>query len=401
MVVVTSKHCIGASVRNLTSADALVCIAQIGLIATASGWICLSFPFLFTVFYFVQKYYLRTSRQMRLLDIEEKAPLYTQFAETLEGLATIRAYAWTGPTIKHSNILVDRSQKPYYLMYAIQRWLSLVLDLIIAALAILVVGIAVALRDTISPGFTGVSLTQIISFTSYLKLMVLFYTQMETSIGAVSRIKQFGEQTPSEHVSEAQDPPQYWPSRGEISIANVTARYASENEVPALSNVTLTIRPGEKIGIVGRTGSGKSSLILTLFRMLDLESGFIAIDGVDISTLEREAVRRGIVGITEAPFIMPGTVKENLDPYGDFDDQTLTSALRKVGLWDAVENHGGLGADMEGLKLSVGQRQLFNIAAALMKKAGKVLIMDEATSRYVDPLCCAYTLRFVDSADRV
>ncbi|KAF2449993.1 putative multidrug resistance protein [Karstenula rhodostoma CBS 690.94] len=360
--------------------NALVCMAQIALIATASAWICLSFPFLFTVFYFVQKYYLRTSRQMRLLDIEEKAPLYTQFAETLDGLATIRAYSWTHPTIEHSNKLVDRSQKPYYLMYAIQRWLSLVLDLIIAALAMIVVGIAVALRDTISPGFTGVSLTQIISFTSYLKLMVMFWTQMETSIGAVARIKQFGEQTASEHDSEAQDPPQDWPNRGEVSIANVTAQYAPDKEATALSNVTLTIRPGEKIGIVGRTGSGKSSLILTLFRMLDLSSGSITIDGLDISTLKREVVRRQIVGITEAPFIMRGTVKENLDPYEKTDDQSLTSALRKVGMWDAVKNNGGLESDIEGLKLSVGQRQLFNIAGALVKNARKVLILDEATS---------------------
>ncbi|KAL5448960.1 hypothetical protein PMIN07_004119 [Paraphaeosphaeria minitans] len=360
--------------------NALICMARIALIATASAWIFLSFPFLFTVFYFVQKYYLRTSRQMRLLDIEQKAPLYTQFAETLGGLATIRAYSWTQHTIEHSNKLIDNSQKPYYLMYAIQRWLSLVLDLIIAALAILVVGVAIALRNAISPGFTGVSLTQIISFSSYLKLMVMFWTQMETSIGAVARIKQFGEQTASEHDSDVQVPPQDWPSCGEVTINNVTAKYAPDKDATALSYVSLTIRPGEKIGIVGRTGSGKSSLILTLFRMLDVSSGSITIDGLDISTLKREEVRRRIVGITEAPFIMPGTVKENLDPYAEADDESRTSALRKVGLWDTVESIGGLDADMEGLKLSVGQRQLFNIAGALVKNAGKVLIMDEATS---------------------
>lgn len=321
---------------------------------------------------------------MRLLDIEQKAPLYTQFGETLEGLATIRAYSWTQQTIDHSNKLVDNSQKPYYLMYAIQRWLSLVLDLIIGALAMLVVGIAVALRDTISPGFTGVSLTQIISFSSYLRLMVMFWTQMETSIGAVARIKQFGNQTASEHETEAQHPPQDWPSRGEVSITNVTAKYAPDKEATALLDVTMTIRPGEKIGIVGRTGSGKSSLILTLFRMLDVSSGSITIDGLDLSTLERESVRRQIVGVTEAPFLMPGTVKENLDPYAEADDQSILSALRNVGLRDLVENIGGLEADMEKLKLSVGQKQLFNIAGALVRKAGKVLIMDEATSRYVN-----------------
>ncbi|KAL5380837.1 hypothetical protein PMIN02_010502 [Paraphaeosphaeria minitans] len=297
---------------------------------------------------------------MRLLDIEQKAPLYTQFAETLGGLATIRAYSWTQHTIEHSNKLIDNSQKPYYLMYAIQRWLSLVLDLIIVALAILVVGVAIALRNAISPGFTGVSLTQIISFSSYLKLMVMFWTQMETSIGAVARIKQFGEQTASEHDSDVQVPPQDWPSCGEVTINNVTAKYAPDKDATALSYVSLTIRPGEKIGIVGRTGSGKSSLILTLFRMLDVSSGSITIDGLDISTLKREEVRRRIVGITEAPFIMPGTVKENLDPYAEADDESRTSALRKVGLWDTVE--------------------IVQYSGTLVKNAGKVLIMDEATS---------------------
>ena len=370
--------------------NALICMAQIGLIASASAWLILSLPALFVIFYFVQKYYLRTSRQMRLLDIEEKAPLYTHFTETLEGLATIRAFSWTRPTIAYSNTLVDRSQKPFYLMYTIQRWLSLVLDLVIAALAVMVVGVSVGLRDTISSGFTGVSLTQIISFSSYLKLMVMFWTQMETSIGAVARIRAFASETPREENDDEVEPPEDWPSRGEVKIMNASARYRKDEETTALSNINLTIKPGEKVGICGRTGSGKSSLVLTLFRMLDLCEGQICIDGQDIATLTHESVRRKLVVITDAPFIMPGTVRHNLDPDGDSTDDEITASLKKSQIWDAIDAKGGLNADMEVCKLSLGQRQLFNIAGAILKKAGKVLVMDEATSRYTDDIlsCC-------------
>ena len=363
--------------------NALICMAQMGLIVSASAWVILCLPALFTIFYFVQKYYLRTSRQMRLLDIEEKAPLYTHFTETLEGLVTIRAFSWTQFFISHSNSLVDHSQKPFYLMYTIQRWLSLVLDLIITALAVMVVGVSVKLRDTISPGFTGVSLTQIISFSSYLKLMIMFWTQMETSIGAVARIRSFAADTASEENPHELEPSREWPSRGEVKIVNAAARYHEEGSTAAISNVNLVIEPGQKIGICGRTGSGKSSLVLTLFRMLNLSSGQIFIDGCDISTLKRESVRRQLAIVTDTRFIMPGTIRQNIDPYGVASEESIIAALKRAQIWGTVDAKGGLDADMETCKLSLGQRQLFNIAGAILKKNRKVLVMDEATSRHV------------------
>jgi ATP-binding cassette, subfamily C (CFTR/MRP), member 1 len=138
----------------------LTTIGQIGLIASASYYLILTFPFLFTVYYFMQRYYLRTSRQMRFLDLEEKAPVFTQFIESLAGLATIRAFRWQKPSIEENHRLVDRSQKPFYLMYMIQTWLVLVMDMTTCGLAILVVGVAVKLREgnaAVSVGFTGVS----------------------------------------------------------------------------------------------------------------------------------------------------------------------------------------------------------------------------------------------------
>lgn len=199
---------------------------QIGLIASGAYYVSICFPVLFTVYYFVQRYYLRTSRQMRFLDLEEKAPVYTQFIESLSGLATLRAFAWQKPLIEHNHVLVDKSQKPFYLMYMIQTWLSLVLDLITTALAIIVVAVSVKMRDTVSVGFTGVSLTQIISFTSNLRMSILFWTHMETSIGAVARVKKFEAETENENAGPPmQQPPADWPSEGEVRIEGLTVAY--------------------------------------------------------------------------------------------------------------------------------------------------------------------------------
>ncbi|KAF1972252.1 putative multidrug resistance protein [Bimuria novae-zelandiae CBS 107.79] len=359
----------------------LICIAQIGLIASASAWIVVSFPLLLATFYLVQKYYLRTSRQMRLLDLEQKAPLYTQFVETLDGLATVRAFSWQQNYINRNHELVDGSQKPFYLMYMIQRWLALVLDLIIGSLAVLVVGIAVALRDSVSPGFTGVSLTQIISFTAYLKLMIMFWTQMETSIGAVARIRQFNTDTPNENLpDENSEPSSQWPDEGRLRISNLSASYSEDAEKMTLSNINIVIEPGQKIGICGRTGSGKSSLMLTLFRLLDLKSGKIEIDGIDISKVLRDTVRSRLISIAEEPFYLPGTIRDNVDPYGRTTDEEMIEVLKKSMIWDTVLSKGGLDAELDSAMFSHGQRQLFGIARALLRRDYKVLVLDEATS---------------------
>ncbi|THW39632.1 multidrug resistance-like protein [Aureobasidium pullulans] len=361
----------------------LVCIAQVGLIATASAWIAISFPALFAVFYSVQKFYLRTSRQLRYLDLEEKAPVYTQFLETLDGLATIRAFNWSQPSIKHNFEIVDRSQKPNYLTWALKKWLALVLDLVITGIAVLVVGVVVGLRDSSSTGFTGVSLTQIISFTTNVKFLIMFWTQLESSLGAVARIRQFEKDTIAEdQPEETHDPSFDWPSRGSININSLSAKYSPDSERLTLDNITMSIPAGSKVGFCGRTGSGKSSLLLTLFKLLTPGSGNITIDGLDLSIIRRETLRSRLICIAEEPFMFPSSVRDNLalDSTAITDEQ-MVSVLRQAGLWEAVEVKGGLDAEMKEVHLSQGSKQLFNIARALLRKdQGRVLIMDEATS---------------------
>lgn len=146
--------------------------------------------------------------------------------ETLDGLVTIRAFNWSRPSIKHNFEIVDRSQKPNYLAWALKNWLGLVLELVITGIAVLTVGIVVSLRGSSSPGFTGIALTQIISFTTNLKYLIMFWTQLESSLGAVARIRQFEKETVAEdQESETHDPHFNWPSRGSIEISNLSAKY--------------------------------------------------------------------------------------------------------------------------------------------------------------------------------
>ncbi|KAK8118640.1 uncharacterized protein PG998_003266 [Apiospora kogelbergensis] len=361
----------------------LVCTAQAVLIASATWYIAISFPILIGVIYCLQKVFLRTSRQLRILDLEEKAPIYTQFIETLAGLTTIRAFAWERPSTELNHDLVDRSQKPFYLLLMVQQWLTLVLDLIVASLALLVAGLAVRLRDTVSIGFIGVSLVQLITFAETVKMLIKWWTLLETSIGAVARIKQFTEESQDENLpGENQPIPESWPAHGSMEICNISAFYGKGVRMnKALDDVTISVKAGEKVGIVGRTGSGKSSLLLTMVRMLDISAGSIKVDGLDLATLSREAVRSRLIMITQDQFFLPGTMRQNIDPYESSTVAEIVAVLEKVGLWDAIQEKGGLDAAFQEETLSHGQGQLFFLARAILRKdCGKLVLLDEATS---------------------
>ena len=357
----------------------IICIAQMVLIGFASLYAAVSFPLFIVVLYLVQKFYLRTSRQLRFLDLEAKSPLYSQFTEVLAGLITVRAFGWQTRLEETNRTMLDQSQKPFYLLFAVQRWLQLVLDLLVAAVAVMLMVLVVELRGVLGGGYVGIALLNVVLFSQYLKLLLQYWTMLETHIGAVARIKNFASATTSEDMAnEDKKPPPSWPSEGAIRFDHVSASYDSSHLV--LKNLSLSIHAGEKIGICGRTGSGKSSLIMAIFRMLELRAGKIGIDGVDISTISRREIRSKIIGLPQDVFLLSGTVRLNLDPYYKATDEAIITALRDVKLWENIKEKGGLDTDIEAVNLSHGQKQLLCLAQALLRKSS-ILILDEATSR--------------------
>ncbi|KAJ5591589.1 multidrug resistance-associated protein [Penicillium hispanicum] len=360
-----------------------------GAVAIASlPYLAATLPFLIGVLVLIQRFYLRTSRQLRLLEIELKSPLYTHFIESLAGLTTIRAFSWTQASTSKMLSMLDTAQKPYYLLICIQRWLDLVLNLIVAGLTILLVGAAVALRTRVDPGLLGIALVMMMDLGQILSHLIQSWTLLETSLGAIARIKSFAEETPSEEQNlSSQCREQYpeWPSGGEIVFSNASIAYGLFETHPVLHNIDLHFSAGQKIGLCGRTGSGKSTLALSLLRLNELVSGQICIDGQDISDIPRSLVRERISCLGQGPFLFPGTIRQNADPQGTLASADIIDALRCVGVWDILAaSHEKTDEDLLDTKLddgmlSQGQQQLFCLARALLKKS-KVLILDEPTS---------------------
>ncbi|KAI1780252.1 P-loop containing nucleoside triphosphate hydrolase protein [Hypoxylon cercidicola] len=406
------------SFLNIT-VEMFACLGMAAVIATSSPFLAITYPFLAVVVFGLQKFYLRTSRQIRLLDLEAKSPLYSHFIDTIKGVATFRAFGWVQDGIELNNRHLDTSQRPAYLLAMIQRWLGFTLQIVVAVLAFVVVTLATQLRS--NTAFTGASLVTLMNFGDSLSIIVRMYTALETSIGAVSRLKSFGERVHSENL-EGEDivPPPEWPLKGGIRIDGVSASYtnaashSSEGSTNsdekdaegfrhlALRDLNLSVVPGEKVAICGRSGSGKSSTILLLLRLLDpiAESADkIIIDEIPLHKIDRASLRQRIIAVPQDPVFLPdGTsFQANLDPFGSSTEEECRAVLETVNLWGFVDQRGGLGAGMSGDTLSGGQRQLFNLARAILRRrtrskqleaefgersvaAGGILLLDEVSS---------------------
>lgn len=185
----------------------------------------LCLPFLGVVLFYLQKFYLQTSRQMRLLDLEAKSPLYTHLTETLDGVRTIRAFKWKGYVLDQNFGLLDLAQRPFYLLLCLQNWLNLVLDVVVACLAIILIALAVTLRHSMNSSLLGVAMVSIVSFSQTLSSFVNYWTSIETSLGAIARTRQFVAETPAELSDGAEVVSVEWPSDTSIEFKDVSASY--------------------------------------------------------------------------------------------------------------------------------------------------------------------------------
>ncbi|KAH7226497.1 P-loop containing nucleoside triphosphate hydrolase protein [Fusarium oxysporum] len=364
--------------------DTSVTIMAVILMCVFSGYFVATLPplaFFCWLPLVLQRFYLRTSRQIRILELQANSPLFTQFLDTLQGLSSVRSFGWVKQFKEQHFQFLDASQRPYYLLFSIQRWLAVILDLAVAALATILMVLIVKLRDNFEPKFVAMALLNVTSFSQYLTQLIKNYTQLETSLGAVSRTKEFCSTTDSENLpGEVVTPPESWPSHGHVQIENLTAAYTTSGE-PVLHEVSLEISAGFKVGVVGRSGSGKSSLMACLLRMLEVDSkSSIKFDGIDITTLPRQTVRASVAVVPQHPFFMKKTtVRDNLVPRGEQPEERILAVLKRLRMKDAVEKLGGLDSILDVERLSQGQRQLLCLARAILANK-KIIFLDEASS---------------------
>ncbi|CAG8303457.1 unnamed protein product [Penicillium salamii] len=364
-------------------------IAQSAIAIASLPYLAAVLPFIIGVLVLIQRFYLRTSRQLRLLEIELKSPLYTHFIESLAGVTTIRAFSWTHATTCRMISMLDTAQRPYYLLLCIQRWLSLVLNLIVAGITVLLVGLSFALRTRVDAGLLGIALVLMLDLGIVLSELIQNWTLLETSLGAISRIKEFAEETPNEESNAIQsyDELSEWPPHGEIEFADASISWNVAETKPLLNGINLKISAGKKFGLCGRTGSGKSTLALSILRLNEINSGQILIDGQDIALVFRPSIRERISCLSQEPFLFPGTIRQNADPLNAASSMQIMDALKSVGVWDSFASLGSpediLDSVLDESVLSQGQKQLFCLARALLKRS-KILILDEPTSS-LDP----------------
>ncbi|KRZ85196.1 Multidrug resistance-associated protein 1, partial [Trichinella sp. T8] len=335
------------------------------------------------LYFVVQKFYVSTSRQLKRIESVSRSPVYSLFQQILQGITSIRAYK----AQDHFRLVLQRSvdwnQATNYPLLVSNRWLATRLELIGNLLVFFTASYAVYSRDSHSSsvGMVGLAVTYALLITQTLNWVVRMNSDLETNIVSVERIKEYIELPSEASLVSACRPPPDWPNAGMVEFKNYSMRYRAELE-PALKNISFVAQPREKVGIVGRTGAGKSSITLALFRIVEPDSGQIIIDGIDISTVGLHDLRSRLSIIPQEPVLLCGSLRMNLDPTEKRTDDELWTALEQVHLKSFVSS---LPNKLEhvitegGENLSVGQRQLVCLSRALLRKS-RILVMDEATA---------------------
>uniref|UniRef100_A0A673B896 ATP-binding cassette, sub-family C (CFTR/MRP), member 2 n=1 Tax=Sphaeramia orbicularis TaxID=375764 RepID=A0A673B896_9TELE len=350
--------------------------------------ICLATPFfaiiiipLAFIYWFVQRFYVATSRQLRRLDSVSRSPIYSHFGETVSGLSVIRAYGHQDRFLKHNEITIDENLKTVYPWIVSNRWLAIRLEFVGNLVVFFAALFAVISRDSLSSGLVGLSISYALNVTQTLNWLVRMTSELETNIVAVERVNEYTEiENEAKWITDKR-PPEKWPEEGRLQFDDYKVRYRPELEL-VLHGITCDINSTEKIGIVGRTGAGKSSLTNCLFRIIEAAEGRIIIDDIDISTIGLHDLRNRLTIIPQDPVLFSGTLRMNLDPFDKFSDEEIWRVLELSHLKDYVS---GLQEKLQhevaegGENLSVGQRQLLCLARALLRQS-RILILDEATA---------------------
>ncbi|KAF4121361.1 ABC-type multidrug transport system, ATPase and permease component [Geosmithia morbida] len=321
------------------------------------------------------------------------------FVQKIEGIATIRAFGWEEQVEQLNTYYLDRAQKPTYTLFCLQQWLGVVLDLIVAAIVIGLISLAVLSGTT--AGQIGMALNIVLVANTTLSGLVTSWMNMEMSLGAISRIKTFESDTPKEEMPlEHHEPGTDWPSVGAVELVDVAVAHGPDSH--ALQDITMTIPAGGRLTVCDGTGSGKSTLMLTLLRLLDLQSGSIRVDGIDLSLVPRSLVRqRCFITVLQDPFILDQvSLRFNLDPSGTHPEKAIILALEKATLWShfisdqpVPDSAKILDSPISSLpRMSSGQSQLFALARAVLRlwslrqptdllpRAMPILLLEEATS---------------------
>lgn len=385
---------------------------------------------LYVMFIFAASFYRSSAREVKRYESVLRSHVFAKFGEGLTGMASIRAYGLQDRFKTELRQAIDEMNGAYFLTFSNQRWLSVRLDMIGNALVFTVGILIVTSRFSVNPSIGGLVLSYILAIVMMLQFSVRQLAEVENGMNAVERLRYYGTELEEEAPSHTIEVRKTWPEKGEIVFDNVAMRYR-EGLPLVLKGLSMHVRGGERIGIVGRTGAGKSSIMSTLFRLVEISGGHITIDGLDIATVGLHDLRSRLAIIPQDPTLFRGTVRSNLDPFSEHTDLELWSALRQADLThDAGSSSDTDGeassprvkldsiVEEDGLNFSLGQRQLMALARALVRNS-QIIVCDEATSS-VDMetdvkiqttiatafkgrtlLCIAHRLRTIVGYDRI
>ncbi|KAH8878723.1 P-loop containing nucleoside triphosphate hydrolase protein [Thozetella sp. PMI_491] len=396
---------------------ALGIVVTIVLIAAITPGFLIAGLFITLAYVFLGQFYLHSSRDLKRLESVNRSPLFQQFGETLNGVTTIRAYSDERRFIRDNLQRINAQIRPFIYLWATNRWLNFRTD-VLGDLVAFFAGVFVIMSlGKIDAGSAGISLSYAIGFADNILWLVRLYAMNEQNMNSVERIKEYLDvEQEAAAIVEKSRVPQDWPAQGSVEFVNYTTRYRKELD-PVLRNLSFKINAREKVGIVGRTGAGKSSLALAIFRALEAEEGKIIIDDIEIGQIGLRDLREAITIVPQEPTLFMGTIRTNLDPFDLYTDEQIFAALRRVQLIGPDESTTAPptpmipstptiafpeeeGADgtrpssatnknvflnlsspvtESGNNLSQGQRQLLCLARAMLKEPN-VLVMDEATA---------------------